>query len=308
MNLKLITPVATEPVSLTEVKMHLRLDSEYLADDITTVQALTPMSRSANTYTSSGINVLGKNAIVNLNSGTNQATGTVDVHIEESDDDVTYTDWSTAFTQVTTANDNAVQEKQYTGTKQYIRVVAVVANASCEFSIDVIYSDNSNTEDTLLNALITVAREYCETQTRRALATQTLELILDDFPYCDYIELPKSPVQSVTSIKYKDSASTETTWSATEYVSDVDKMPGIITQSYGVTWPVFTPYPSGAVRIRYVAGHKSDGVILPTSIKQAMLLLIGHLYENREETIAKKLENIPIGIQSLLANYKIRGW
>lgn len=302
MNIKIITPVSTEPVSLTEVKTHLRLDSEYLSDDITTSQMLSPSSRSVNTYTSNGFNVLGKNAIVNLNSGTNQATGTVDVHIEESDDNVTYTDWSTAFTQVTTANDNAVQEKQYTGTKQYIRVVAVVANASCEFSVDLIYSDNSNVEDTMLSALITVAREYCETITRRALATQTLELILDDFP-SDYIELPKSPVQSITSIKYKDSTGTETTW--TDYVSDVDKLPALIMPEYGDSFPSFTPYPSGAVRIRYVAGHTTD---IPKSIKQAMLLLIGHLYENREDTVAKKLENIPLGIQSLLSTYRIWGW
>ena len=160
-------------------------------------------------------------------------------------------------------------------------------------------------EDTYLSSLTTVAREYCETITRRALATQTLELILDDFP-CDYIELPKSPVQSITSIKYKDSNGDETTWAT--YVSDLDKVPALIMPEYGDSFPSFIPYPSGAVRVRYVAGHKSDGVVLPTSIKQAMLLLIGHLYENREETIAKKLENIPLGIKSLLANYRIWGW
>jgi uncharacterized phiE125 gp8 family phage protein len=299
MNIKTITPVSTEILSLTEVKTHLRLD----IGDITTEQLLVPDNRSADTYTSSGVDVIGKNAIVNLNSGTNQATGTVDVHIEESDDNVTYTDWSTAFTQITTANDNAVYEKQYKGNKQYIRVVAVVSNAECDFSVDLIYSDNSNVEDTYLSSLITVAREYCETVTRRGLGTQTLELILDDFSN-DYIELPKSPVQSITSIKYKDSDSTETTW--TDYVSDTDKIPALIMPEYGDTFPSFTPYPSGAVRIRYVAGHTTSDI--PKSIKQAMLLLIGHLYENREETIAKKLENIPLGIQALLSTYRVWGW
>lgn len=158
-------------------------------------------------------------------------------------------------------------------------------------------------DDTYISSLITVAREYCETATRRALATQTLELILDDFP-CNYIELPKSPVQSITSIKYKNSMGTETEW--TNYVSDLDKVPALLMPNFSDVFPQFTPYPSGAVRIRYVAGHTS--VNIPKSIKHAMLLLIGHLYENREDTIAKKLENIPIGINSLLANYKIRGW
>ena len=117
-------------------------------------------------------------------------------------------------------------------------------------------------EDTYITSLITVAREYCETQTRRALASQTLELILDDFPN-DYIELPKSPVQSITSIKYKNSDSVETT--LTSYISDLDKVPALIMPEYGDSFPSFTPYPSGAIRIRYVAGHTTD---IPKSIKQ----------------------------------------
>jgi len=306
MNIKTITEVTTEPVSLAEAKLHLRLDSEYLADDIITYQTLTPASRVAATYDGTGIDVLGKNTLVNINSGINQATGTVDVDIEESDDDITYTLWHT-FTQITTANDNAIYEKQYTGTKQYIRAVAIVENAECVFSVDVVVSENANVEDTLISALITTAREYCETLTRRALATQTLELILDDF-YCNYIELPKSPVQSVTSIKYKDEDGVETTWSTDEYIADVDKTPALIVPNTDYDFPIFSPYPTGAVRIRYIAGYSDFGVIIPKSIKQAMLLLIGHLYENREETISRTLEKIPLGIQSLLANYKITGW
>jgi uncharacterized phiE125 gp8 family phage protein len=160
-------------------------------------------------------------------------------------------------------------------------------------------------DDTYITTLITIAREYCETVTKRALATQTLELILDDFPCSDYIKLPMSPVQSVTSVKYTDSDGSESTWSSANYVTNLDVVPAIITPAYAETYPSFTPLPTGAVRVRYVAGHKSDGVALPKAIYHAILLLIGHLYENREETTTVTLENIPMGIQSLLYNYRV---
>lgn len=309
MNLKVITEITTEPITLAEVKAHLRLDSGSLADDITTYQSIYPASRNAGSVDGTGVNVLGKTVIVNLNAGTNAATGTLDVHIEESDDNITYTDWTGgAFTQVTTANDEAVYEKQYTGIKPYIRAVGVVANAACVYSVDVIVSSNTNIEDDLLNALITTAREYCETFTGRALATQTLELIMDDFPACEHIELPKSPIQSITSIKYKASNGTEYTWASTNYIINADVMPGLITPIYNGYFPVFTPYPTGAVRIRYIAGHSSEGTPIPKAIKQALLILVGHWYENRELVVEKKLNEIPFSVNNLLYPNKVFRW
>jgi uncharacterized phiE125 gp8 family phage protein len=307
LNIKLITDATVEPVSLAEVKLHLRLDTGSIEDDLTTYQSLPPASRNFTSvpYNGASIDILNKSTIVNVNAGTNQATGRLDVHIEESDDNITFTDWTDGeFAQITTANDNAIFEKEYTGSKRYIRAVGVVSNASCEFSVDVVTSNNSESvEDTLLNTLITVAREYCENFTRRALATKTLELILCDFPNGEVIELPQSPVASVTSIKYKDSAGTETTWANTNYILNADVTPAIITPIYGGTWPSFTPYPTGAVRIRYVVGETPA-----KSIKQAMLLIIGDLYENRENSAYKELYEVPMGVKALLWPYKIFGW
>ncbi len=82
-----------EPITLSELKLHLRLDSETLAGNITTYQSIIPGSHAiANDYTThagTGVDVLGKTAVVNLNSGTNGATGTVDCKIQDSDDNIT---------------------------------------------------------------------------------------------------------------------------------------------------------------------------------------------------------------------------
>lgn len=290
MNYKVITPISTEPITLAEVKSHLRLDSGSFADDITTTQLLKPASRSAATYTSSGVSVSGKRAIVNLNAGTNQSTGTLSVHIEESDDNITYTDWSDGtFTQVTTANDDAVQEKEYTGNKAYIRVVAVVANAACEFSIDAIIDSGDTSEDTQISAWISAAREYGEDYTGHAFAPQTIDLYLDDFPDDDKIIWPFGPLTSVTSIKYKNSAGTETTMTVTtQYLVDSDTMPGKIFLPYNESWPDFAPYPYNAVTIRAVCGYTgATYYIIPKQYKQAMLMHIGYMYKYRDHEIPK---------------------
>ena len=279
MNLKTITAITTEPLTLAEVKSQIKLDSGSFSDDILTYQALSPASRSAATYTSNGISVAGKIAIVNLNSGTNQSTGTISVHIEESDDNITYTDWAGGtFAQITTANDNAVYELQYTGAKQYIRVVAVVALAACEFSIDIIINSGDTSEDALLSMWISTAREYGEDYTNHAFAPQTIEYFLDDFPYKNFIEWPCGPLTSVTSIKYKNSSGTETTMSINEYLVDTDTFPGRIILPYALYWPTFIKYPVNPVTIRATCGYTT----LPKQYKQAMLMHVGYLYKYRD--------------------------
>ena len=157
-------------------------------------------------------------------------------------------------------------------------------------------------EDTLITNLIKAAREYCENVTGRALASQTLELLLDRFPPGGF-ELPMPPLQSVTSIKYTNSDGDESTVSAEDYIVDADRQIGRVILGYGKSWPSFTPYPSNPIRVRYVAGYTSA----PQSIKQAMLLLIAHWFANRESvmvgTVTKEIE---FAVTALLSQYRVR--
>lgn len=304
MALKIITPPVVEPVSLAEVKLHLRLDSTDLADNLTTEQTIAPGSHviaAAYSLEGSSVEVIGYLVVAILEAG-NCSAGTVTAKLQHRDDtaDIWEDVTSGTFAIVTSATDYATQELAYIGGKRYLRAVTTIAISSCEFGISFILGTPTTAEDTLLEALITVAREYCENYQNRVYITQTWELILDMWPCGDIIEIPKPPLQSVTSIKHKDTAGVESTWAATNYIVDPDSFVGRVALAYGCAWPTTTLYPIAGIRIRFVAGYGITADSVPVRVKQAMLLLIGHLYEYREAGVERALQEIPFGVKALL--------
>lgn len=172
-------------------------------------------------------------------------------------------------------------------------ILLAEAQAHCR-SID------DTAENSTLTALIIAAREYCELYTRKALAPQTIELYFDYFPTDIYLPLP--PVTSVTSIIYTDYLGVATTITATDYI--VDAINNRIVLAYDKTWPTFTPYATNPIKITYVTGYTS--ATIPKAIKQAMLLLIGHWYINREATGTAD-KPIEFSVRNLLSLHRA-GW
>lgn len=287
------------PVSLAELKAHLRLDSGTFDGNLTLTQSLAYASHGisaggAYTHVGTGVDVLGKQAEVLLHCGTNGATGTVDTKIQESDDNTTWTDFTGgAFTQVTTSNDNTDYKKAYTGTKRYIRTASKVLLAACEFGTSILVNEATTAEDDLLTEKLQSAIDDAEDFTGRQLLTATWKAYLDEFPPDkDYIELPFGNLQSVTSIKYKDSDGTETTLTEnTDYLveTNVDATrggdeAGRIVLPYEGVWPSVTLYPSNPITIEFVCGWKAAAYV-PSKIKQAILLMAADRYADRGEPI-----------------------
>ena len=166
-------------------------------------------------------------------------------------------------------------------------------------------------EDSLIASLIVAARGDAETITRRALITQTWELVLDAWPAKDWFEIPLPPLQSVTSIKYTDSDGDEHTFDASNYVVDTDSEPGRVRLVDTADWPTVDLYPLSAIRVQFVAGYGSAGTSVPMRIRQAMYLMIGHYYENREAVInstGANIQTLPMGVSNLLQTYRMFGF
>jgi uncharacterized phiE125 gp8 family phage protein len=142
--------------------------------------------------------------------------------------------------------------------------------------------------DTELTLAIKSAREFCEDYQSKKYITQTLELVLDDFK--SEIEFTScSPVQSVTSIKYTDSAGIESTIDAADYILDNDSFVNKIVPAYNKLWPSTILQPISAVRIRFVAGY-GLAVAVPETVKWAMLLHMRLLLDDYKPDERLRLE------------------
>jgi uncharacterized phiE125 gp8 family phage protein len=176
-------------------------------------------------------------------------------------------------------------------------------------------------DDTLINSLTTAAREHVEHLTRRQLMPATWRLSLDSFPgnfqrrgawfretpEGTDILLPRPALTAITHIKYYDASGVLQTLSTDVYSAQTDDEPGRVTLKYGQQWPD-TQDVANAVVITYTSGYStgSDAVTsaaaVPKSLKQAILLLVAHWYENREAA-GRMSEEVAFAVTNLCAQH-----
>ena len=124
-------------------------------------------------------------------------------------------------------------------------------------------------EDGLITALITAARGHAEGATGRAMVTQAMRAT---FPRFYYTMGLASPLRKVTVITYLDAANATQTLAASDYVTDVSEIPGIIHQAYGITRPI-TYQHHAAVTVDFVAGYATPFTVNATT---NLLTATGH--------------------------------
>ena len=168
--------------------------------------------------------------------------------------------------------------------------------------------ETSADNDGLIAGYILAARQAAEDFTRRKLFTQTWDFSIDgDWPrekvngvQRQRIVLPLPPLQSVTSVKYYDSAGTLQTMAADQYRVDPTSYEGRIEPAYGVVWPTVRDQMSTIV-VRMVVGYSS----LPEPVRQSILLTVGHFYANRESVVTGTIATeLPQAAQALLFPYR----
>lgn len=156
-------------------------------------------------------------------------------------------------------------------------------------------------EDELLSTLRSAAVTKIEDMTGLAFINRTLQTTFNSFGR--RLVLPISPVVSVASITYLDTAGEEQTLEASDYaLHDRIDNPGVIP-AHGRSWPATWDFP-GSVSVEYVAGFGAGAANVPDTLRLAVLRTIGGMYDFREDIGAVSLTAIPEGVTSLIAGHR----
>ena len=163
-------------------------------------------------------------------------------------------------------------------------------------------------DDALIAGLIMAAREQLESTSRPQLAmlTQTWRYVADAWPSADGLELRPYPLQSVTSIKYTDENGTEATLAANSYQVDTYSEPGRVRLKSSASWPSVTLAALNGLVVEFVAGYGDTPGDLPQRLRQAVLLLVTHWYENREPVLNSGAvpKELPMTVHALMRHWR----
>lgn len=182
--------------------------------------------------------------------------------------------------------------------------VEPVSTAEAKTHMRVTASD----EDTYIGTLIEAARIDSELVQHRQFITATYTLTLDRFPAGDYIDLPRPPLQSVTSVKYYDSSGTQQTFSSSNYTVDTSAAPGRIYVDWDTGWPSDVDDRRNAVEIIYKAGYGDAATSVPNTTIQAIKIKVAHWFENREPVaVGVSVAPIPMSAKHLDTIEAFRG-
>ena len=148
---------------------------------------------------------------------------------------------------------------------------------------------------------------------------RTLKLSLDNIPFSDSVlpntegittgpfleyrqrsvNLPFSPLVSVTHVKTFDDSDNATTMASSRYFVDTASDYGRVVLRTGETWDDMLRV-ANAIEITYVAGYGSVATSVPAGIRQGIIVLASHFFENPEMVIkGQNISVIPTLVNSL---------
>lgn len=151
-------------------------------------------------------------------------------------------------------------------------------------------------EDDLIAALLSAAIADAENMTGRILGLQILTAVADDWESQIFAF---GPIAQISAVEYYDGQNQLQTLDASRYWFDIQTTPGRITF---LSPPSVYSDRHNAVQIRASVGHGT----LPPAIRQAVLLTVGHYYENRQTvTVGAAPHEVPMAVRHLLNPYRL---
>ena len=164
-------------------------------------------------------------------------------------------------------------------------------------------SISDTTWDSYLPGLITAARQKVEGYLKRSLITQTWIAYLDEWG--DEIQLPFPPLQSVTSVYYKDSNGTSTLLASSNYKVVTADAPGGIIRGDTVSYPTLQSNTPDVITITYVAGYGASGTNVPYDIVEAIKIEVSNMFIRRDSMLPSNMRMDDSYVKDLIHKYKI---
>ena len=153
-------------------------------------------------------------------------------------------------------------------------------------------SATASADSAIVTRLIAAATEEAQAFTGKQFVDATFDWTLPCFRDprtgdTTTLTLPRCPVDSITHVKYYDTANTQQTLAAANYYTI-----GLATTTTAPVTPCrlvlvsTSSWPSlydrqDAVEIRFKAGYSADSTSVPAAIKAAILMMVDDLYNNR---------------------------
>jgi len=176
--------------------------------------------------------------------------------------------------------------------------ILTTAEAKTHLKVD------TDADDTYIDNLISAATESAQIFTNRYFINSTIIQYGDT--WSDIATLFKSPVSSVDEITYYDSDNSLETLATSVYLTDVNHQPARIGLKPNQSFPSLADRIS-AVIVEYTVGYGSSAANVPEGIKEAVLLTVGNLYENRQEVVVGRIATeLPKSAQYLLEQFKVQ--
>lgn len=163
-------------------------------------------------------------------------------------------------------------------------------------------------DDTLITNMIVAARRLVESFINQKIIYQTWSVTYDmnDRPFrCNTLRLFDDSAVSITSITSYDHNNNASVMDSSTYRLSNNQ----VILNYLQQWPSTADRDQDVLVIVYVTGLATNNTTVPQDIKQAMMMIIAHWYENREAssdpTNPVGQTMVPAGVYALLAPYKI---
>jgi len=169
---------------------------------------------------------------------------------------------------------------------------------------------DGSVDDTIIGLFLTAATDYVQRRLGQQLMPATFRETWDDF--CgewDSLTLNRTPVSSVSFVKYYDTAGTLTTVDSGDYWADLNGRPPRIMPTASYTWPTVQLGRPESVQVQYVAGY-ANAAAVPEAIKVAVKALVKHWYDLRGPVITSGAipKEIPHSLEAILNLFDSTGY